>query len=126
MEKEFPTDDVLSAITGRLVSARHIDGVYDVLNWMTGESLYTHQLPRVGREAREFLLARNPLLAEALAEAEKVSPDNWREWRATWIARYGATMAVPQFTADDHERIDPLSELAEHVHPDRIAVIKTG
>lgn len=47
--KSFHIGDVLSAMTGTLVSPRHIGGVYDVLNWMTGESLMTHQLPRASR-----------------------------------------------------------------------------
>lgn len=40
--KEFPTADVLSTITGMLMGK--IQGVYEVLNWMTGESVYTHQM----------------------------------------------------------------------------------
>ncbi|WP_309083741.1 hypothetical protein [Chelativorans sp.] len=122
--KDFPTGAVLSVVTGRLVSENHIDGVYEVLNWMTGKSLYTHQLPRVSREAEPLILALHPDLAHAKEEAEQVNGDNWREWLATWKARYGETIGVPKMTIAEHERIDPLSELSEKVHPDRIAVLK--
>lgn len=47
--KDFPTADVLSPITGILV-VEDIGRVYAVCNWATGESVYTHQLPRIGRE----------------------------------------------------------------------------
>jgi hypothetical protein len=116
--KEFDTADVLSTVTGRLVSK--IDGVYKVLNWMTGESLFTHQLPRVSREARPVLVAAHPLLQQAIDEADQVTTENWQEWRQTWEDRYGPTIAVPKFGADTHENIDPMSELAEKIHPDRI------
>lgn len=119
--KEFPTPDVLSTVTGRLMGG--IDGVYNVLNWMTGESMFTHQLPRVSREARPVLLAMHPTLQQAIDEADQVTTENWREWRRTWESRYGEFIAVPKFGAADHERIDPMSELAEKVHPDKIIPI---
>lgn len=120
-EKDFPTCDVLSTVTGSLVGK--IGGVYEVLNWMTGESVFTHQLPRICREAQPVLVARHPLLQLAIDEAEQVNPENWQQWLRTWEDRYGATIAVPKFTIDTHERIDPLSELAEKVHPDRIITL---
>ena len=119
--KLFPTADVMSSITGRLMA--EIGGVYLVLNWMTGESVFTHQLPRIGREAAPVILAMHPQLAEAVAEAEQVTPENYREWLATWLDRYGPEIAVPKFATAEHERIDPLSELAEKVHPDQIVII---
>lgn len=80
-EREFPTAGVMSTVTGRLMG--DIGDVYQVLNWMTGESVYTHQIPRICREA------------------------------------------VPIMRVEEHERIDPISELAERVHPDTIIVVKT-
>jgi hypothetical protein len=125
--KEFPTADVLSAITGMMVpSELHdypITGVYLVLNWMTGEDVYTHQIPRIGREAAPVVLALHPELQAAVEEAKHVNPDNWREWRQRWLDRYGATITVPKMTIAEHERIDPISELAEMVHPDKIVVV---
>lgn len=121
--KELPTCDVLSVVAGRLMG--EIGGVYQVLNWMTGESLFTHQLPRVAEEARPVILAAHPALQQAVDEAEQVNSDNWRKWKARWEKRYGRTLMIPKFTADAHERIDPMSELAEKVHPDKIMVIET-
>lgn len=100
--KEFATRDVLSTITGRLMG--DIGGVYEVLNWMTGESVFTHQLPRIGREATPVLVATHPALQQAVDEAEQVTQENYQEWRQTWEDRYGPTIAVPKFGADDHGR----------------------
>jgi hypothetical protein len=122
--KEFATADVLSVATGRLMA--DMGGIYEVLNWMTGESLFTHQLPRVGREAVPVLVAAHPTLQQAIDEAEQVTTENHKEWRTTWEDRYGPTMAVPKFNADSHEHIDPLAELAEKMHPSKITIIGMG
>lgn len=119
--KEFPTRDVLSVITGRLMG--EIGGVYLVLNWMTGESVYTHQLPRISREAKPVILSLHPALVPTIAEAEQVTQENYATWRDTWEARYGLTITVPKLTIAEHERIDPLSELAEKVSPDKIVAV---
>lgn len=119
--KDLPTEAVLSTVTGYLIC--DIGAVYEVLNWMTGESVFTHQLPRIGREAAPVVLAAHPELATAYEEAEQISRDTWQHWRDTWIKRYGATISVPKFTADSHERVDPISELAEKVSPDRIITV---
>lgn len=122
--KGFPTSIVLSVVTGRLLC--DIGGVYEVLGWMTGEQVFTHQIPRIDREATPVILALHPSLSDAVAEAHQVNPDNWREWLATWVARYGESLAVPKMTADEHERIDPMSELAEKIPPRNIIVASTG
>lgn len=60
--KMFHIGDVLSITTERLVSPRHIQGVYDILEFMTGEGIWTHQIPRVMRECRPALLKQFPSL----------------------------------------------------------------
>ena len=60
--KLFHISDILSVTTGRLVSTRHIDGVYDILNFLTGDDLFTHQLPRANRECEPWLRSQFPLL----------------------------------------------------------------
>ncbi|MER9814246.1 hypothetical protein [Mesorhizobium sp. M0129] len=119
--KAFPTCDVLSTITGTLMS--EIGGVYEVLNFMTGESVFTHQIPRISREATPVVLKLHPELEATISEADQVTPENYMTWLATWEERYGKTITVPQMTIGEHERIDPLSELAEKVSPDKIVVV---
>lgn len=58
--REFHLGDVLSITTGRLISPRGIEGVYDILRFMTGQDLFTHQLPRAMTEMKPRLLAQHP------------------------------------------------------------------
>ena len=126
MAKEFDLCDVLSAATGVLISERGIGAVYDVLNFWTGERLFTHQLPRVGREFKEGLKAAHPELAPVFDEAKNITRDNWREFANDWTARFGATISITPATESDHQHIDALSELTEKFHHDNIHVANVG
>lgn len=117
----FPTLDVLSVATGVLMA--EIGGVYRVLGHMTGEAVFTHQIPRIAEEALPVLLALHPTLQQAIDESGQVSPETYAEWRDLWLDRYGPELAVPVLTADQHEFRDPLSEAAERFRPDQLAVV---
>lgn len=120
-EQAFPTAEVASMVTGVLVCP--VEGLYRLAKYAAGEDIYTHQLPRVSRELVPVMLKRYPELAETIKEAEQVNAENYQVWRDAWIARHGATMFVPRLSAAEHESIDPKSELAERIHPDRIVTI---
>jgi hypothetical protein len=116
--KTFHLGDILAITTGRLVSPRHMDGVYDILNWMTGDNLFTHQLPRANDECEGPLLAQHPDLAGVVAPEEfgdgsegsaKLAVE---EWLAKQVAAYGETREVAPLRPEDHTRIHPLAEFA--------------
>lgn len=144
MTKNFHLSDVLTITTGRLVSTRHMDGVYEILNWMTADELFTHQLPRASRECAPVLCALYPSLSEeALAvELDQLSfvmkDEDTREMReqkvASWLAvvksiakdlpfRNGDCLPVPRLKDNQHLHIDPLEELGAMVGDDKIIVI---
>lgn len=120
--RNFHLGDILSITTRRLVSPRHMGGIYDILNYMSGDELFTHQLPRVMMEARPVLLAAHPQLSSVDEDAE-ITAENVEAWLAAQIALFGETLPVPKLNQDQHERIDPMSELAEKIHPSRIITV---
>lgn len=115
--KDFHIGDVLSVTTGRLVSPRHIGGVYDILNWMTGENLMTHQLPRVSEECEPFLKAQHPDLSEVTVPDSINSEESLLFWLAEMTDRYGVTRPVSPLAAADHTYIDPIAEI-KMIRPD--------
>ena len=56
--------DLLSVTDGRLVSPDHIGGVYNVVDFVTGEAHMTHQLPRACDVVGPWLLEQHPWLAD--------------------------------------------------------------
>lgn len=69
--KAFSVRTILSVTTGRLLTEsagpddNGLGDMYRLLEWMTGESPFTHQLPRFGKECEPWLLGWFPELAAA-------------------------------------------------------------
>jgi hypothetical protein len=116
----FTLGEVLSVTTGTLLC--DIGRVYAILNFMTGDNLFTHQLPRASRECAPHLLQQFPQLAAV--SAESVDRGNWATWLRGQILQYGNEFDVKPLPQHAHEFIDPMSELAEKIHPDKIIVVK--
>lgn len=119
-KRDFHIGDILSITTDRLVSPRHVDGIYDILNFLTGDNLFTHQLPRAVRECKPHLLRQHPQLKDVAIESIEALPEEWtreqREaavnaWLSGAVKRFGETLPVEPIPADDHERKDPWDEL---------------
>jgi hypothetical protein len=137
--KQFHLGDVLSVTTERLVSPRHVDGVYDILNFMTGDNLFTHQLPRANDECKPFLLEQFPQLAtpemdfavaelgemlktkSGKAETEKLVAG----WLAKQVAKYGEMFTVKPIPSEKHAVKNPIQEALEMIGP-RTKVIAVG
>lgn len=133
--RQFHIGDILSITTGALVAQRHREAVYDILNYMTGDNLFTHQLPRACRECAPHLLRQHPQLAECEASvgAARVAAGpppagggkpEWVDlWLAEQVVKFGETLLVHPIPRDDHERKDPIEEAVEMVGKDRVVVI---
>ena len=51
-EKSFDLGSVLTVTTGRLFT--EMEKVYDILNYLSNDSIYTHQIPRVMEAAQPY------------------------------------------------------------------------
>jgi len=121
MKRSFHIGDVLSITTGRLVSNRHAGGVCDILNYMTGDNLFTHQLPGAADECRPVLLKNFPQLAHV--DASCVTVFNLQAWLTEQVALFGETLEVETLADGQHRHKDALTELVECVGPDRVVVL---
>ncbi|MFJ6559962.1 hypothetical protein ACIQMV_08775 [Streptomyces sp. NPDC091412] len=119
--RTFPLADILTMTTGRLLSARHMDGVYDIANWMTGESLMTHQLPRAADACGPALLAQHPQLKGVEPPAGVDAPD-LMAWLANTEREYGHELSVAPLAAEQWRHQDPIEELCDMVGPERVVV----
>ncbi|MDD5540978.1 MAG: hypothetical protein PHG61_09840 [Candidatus Marinimicrobia bacterium] len=122
MPRQYHIADVLSITTGKLLSPRLMEGVYDILDYMTGDNIYTHQLPRAGRECAPWLLKRHPFLAEI--KVDHIDQDNWEIEIEKIIQRYGRTIEIEPIPKDEHDHIDPITEVEKLMGKDKIIIIE--
>ena len=60
MKREFEIGDVLSVPTDKLVSLRHMDGVYDVLSFMLGRLGASMTIQRLPENIRSRYAGMSP------------------------------------------------------------------
>ncbi len=116
--RAFDLGDILSVTTGILMSPRRIDGIYDILNFLTGDSLFTHQLPRACRQCRPEVLRQHPQLADVTLEA--MGADDVGPTLARLKSQYGETLPLTPLVA--YEGMDPIEELMSMTDKPIIAV----
>ena len=111
--KKFHLGDVLSITTGRFVSPRHMGGVCDILNFMTGNYLFTYHPMRASYECKSYLLAQFPQLAEV--DASGVNGKNHTQWLVKQVAKYGEELEVKPIPKGAHQFKNPIAEVAEMI-----------
>lgn len=140
--KLFHISDVLSVTTGRLVPSRHMDGIYEILNFLTGDNLFTHQLPRAMRECEPWLktqfpqlMADSPSMASSIKGLEgmlAVTPkekDKIGKVCTQWVKDVQDKFKLPEMLpvyemgAEMHTQIDPLEELEAMVGKDKVIAV---
>lgn len=125
---KFHLGTILSITTGYLLAQEGdypIDGVYNILNFMTDDNLSTHALPRACEECRPYLYEQLPFLHEITSEMVKerieqgqIDGDvNIDAVLAPYVEKYGTMHEVRQIHGEDHEHIDPIEEL-KRLRPD--------
>lgn len=142
--KTFHISDVLSVTTGRLVSSRHMDGIYEILNFLTGDNLFTHQLPRAMRECEPWLETQFPqLMADSPEMAVSIevlkgnlasTPQNKEAIGsacAAWVEgvrrKFGLPEQLPVYEmgAEMHTHIDPIEEAQAMMGTKNVIAVKS-
>lgn len=100
--KEFHLGDILSITTVRIVSLQQMDGIFGILNFMTGNNLSAHleRLPGARDKCRSHLLKQYPQLRKV--DASGINECNWREWLDEQIENYGETLLVKPIPKKPH------------------------
>ncbi len=88
----FHIGDILTVVTGRSLSPRSTVGVYDILNFLTGNDMATHDLDSVLKECQPHLILQHPQLKEV--DTQELGSGNWRQWLSDQARRYGLILPV--------------------------------
>lgn len=137
--KQFHISDVLSVTTGRLVSTRHIDGIYDILGFLTGNTgLFTHQLPRAMDEVEPCLRSQYPQLfpddPKMVVLLSKLDADvkggDQKTICNSWVKAVQVTYGLPEMLnlnpmrEGEHEFINPIQELVDKIGAEKVMVME--
>ena len=123
MSKSFHIGDLLSVVTHRLVSPNHMGGVYNVVDFVTGEEHMTHQLPRACNAVKPVLLEQLPWLATITVPESLNDETEVLRWLDTVVAEYGEMHVVEPMPFGAYVGRDPIAELREMApHAQIIAV----
>lgn len=115
--KTFPLADILSITTGKLLSRNHIAGVYQILGHMTGDDLFTHQLPRAMDACAPALIEQHPFLAAVVPPAE-ADPTDLFAWLLSIEQEHGTERPVAPLAQWTH--VNALEEAADLVGANRV------
>ena len=118
--KQFHIGDILTVTTGVMVTPNGVDGIYEILDWMTDEQLFTHQLSRASKQCEPILKDLYPGLAEVkipdatnVPECNGMQAEFWQKWLAEQVLQFGEQLPVPKLI--NHEAVNPISELQEMI-----------
>jgi hypothetical protein len=105
---KFKTSEVLSGATGTLFC--QMEGVQRLMNFITGDNLFTHQLPRAFKFASPILMDQFPWIKAT--GYEQVGTENWQAFLSEVEAKYGAELDVHPALANSWLAMDPVQELS--------------
>ncbi len=99
--KDFPTADVLSVTTGRLLSDRRMDGLCELVAWLTHEAPFPRVMDQAtmrrvltaSAKARDLLVWQHPWLLEAQPPTG-VDNSGLLDWLLGVEKRRGDTLTV--------------------------------
>ncbi|MFI2349712.1 hypothetical protein ACH492_22195 [Streptomyces sp. NPDC019443] len=116
-----PLADVLSVTTDKLLSRRHVDGVYDLLRHMTGQDVYTHQLGKVADACAPALIEQHPFLAD-LKPPTGLDRSDLYAWLVEAERIHGEEIAVAPLPEWTHR--DPIEDAADAVGADKVWIMR--
>lgn len=112
--RDFHIGDILTITTDRLLSPRGVGGVYDILGFMTGDEVYTHQIPRFMDECKPYLMKQHPQLEEIEVPEEGLDDKRtFNRWLRTQVKKYGETLPVKTLPKRRHKKRNTLVEALE-------------
>jgi len=106
IREQFHITDLLSVVSGRVVSVNHVSGLYNVLNYMTQSNVAARDRQRAAAACRQIILTTLPDL-EAVA-VDEITSENWGVWVAGQEQQFGALHPLPKlehWQAENQETI---------------------
>jgi hypothetical protein len=106
----FTVAEILTVMHDRMVT-EEFGGIHKLAEHLASEPVWTHQLPRVWREAQPWLREQFPdLAAVEIPRGDGMSNEDWRIWLRKIEEQHGVRRDVQPMPIRDHTSVDPISE----------------
>lgn len=106
---KFTTGEVISAGLGKLCCP--LERVYVIMDFLTGDKLFSHQLPRAFHACEGWVKQQCPWLSEL--DESSCSPETWREWLAAAELAHGKEHELLPLPPGQWKSVDPVKEGVE-------------
>ena len=111
-QKEFDLGTILTITTNRLFT--NMEDVYEILNYLTGDTIYTHQIPRVIPIAKTYVLSLYPELTGVGDTVEINSFDDVKAFINEQKKVFGDELPLsPMGKTDGYSYVDPIEEVID-------------
>ncbi len=107
-KKEFPLEDVLSVVTGKLLSPSTTSHLYSILEFMTGDDVPAHQISHVMSECRHYLIKKYGLNVELSDFEDK---ENWLKKQIRIFGKKLLVEALPKKGVHEENQHEALFEI---------------
>ncbi len=121
-DKMFSLGQILSVTGDRLLCT--MDGLYEILDYLTRDSNFTHQLPRVKNECKPYILKRYPELFAF--DDSKITCENWSKILEVAETKYGQMLPLTPMPKGEHLHIDPVEELGAMIGDEKVIVVESN
>jgi hypothetical protein len=118
--KEFPVEVILSITHSRLLC--NIEKVYEILDYITGDKLFTHQLPRAARTCAPWVLRGLPQLMRWNHDND-ITAGNYEIYIEMARKEFGSKLLIKPMPREDWTHINPIEEAKAMVGDDRVIVL---
>lgn len=110
--KQFDLGAILNITTGRLFT--NMDDVYDVLNYLIGNSFFIHQMPRIMDAAKPYILSLHPELEGVGVDVVINSLEDAKVFVDEQKKIYGDKLPLkPMSKTDGYSCVEPMEETFE-------------
>lgn len=112
--KEFHISDILSIITGRMISYKGLNGLYDILKFMT-QSDDVHRLMSLIAidSCKPIILEKYPQLKEINICGLEENPEKWVNEQIVKYGEYLLVDTIPEGSYEDKDIIKIISRLID-------------
>jgi hypothetical protein len=106
---KFTTGEIITAGLKKLCCPK--DRLYAVMNFLTGDDLFSHQFPRAFQACEPWVKKQHPWLLEL--DESQCNPETWKEWLAEAERLFGKEHELEPLPLDLWKHCDPIKEAIE-------------